>query len=299
MDEEAGDPAHARRLKPGSFTSGLSINEFAACTSLGLEPLQFVQGYSVLAQSSPMYSGGVNHDRSTLRPRPNRPVWLYERPHQEHGGAGILEAVPLSTRQPSHHRRARDMGHNSEQLLMHGSWKRGYGAAFSRMVEQAKAAGAHGIIGVKDDRHHFAETPALEYRVIGTAVRVTGAPETKGAPWTTHLAGPPLVNFDRGGYVPVSAVVERTWMAVWPYCLTKFFLEGKIRQRDLMGDPVQEVDQVSDAKMKLVEIATAHVRAKPRVTPFTDRYRTRRRASRGRRSLDHGRHGPGDTAPPF
>jgi hypothetical protein len=67
--------------------------------------------------------------------------------------------------------------------------------------------------------------------------------------------------------VPVSAVVERTWMAVWPYCLTKFFLEGKIRQRDLMGDPVQEVDQVSDAKMKVVDIATAHVRDEARGDP--------------------------------
>ena len=32
------------------------------------------------------------------------------------------------------------------------------------------------------------------------------------------LAGPPLVNLIAGGYVPIAAVVERTWMAVWPYC---------------------------------------------------------------------------------
>ena len=260
MDEEAGDPAHARRLKPGSFTSGLSINEFAACASLGLEPLQFVQGYSVLAESSPMYSGGISmtgqrfvptqmgtyaYMNAYIRNMATQGYWKrYRCPHVSQA----ITAEHLT------------WGANSEQLLMHSSWKRGYGAAFSRMVNQAKAAGAHGIIGVKDERHHFADTPALEYRVIGTAVRVTGAPETKGAPWTTHLAGPPLVNLIASGYVPVSAVVERTWIAVWPYCLTKFFLEGKIRQRDIMGDPVQEVDQVSDAKMKLVEIATAHVR---------------------------------------
>jgi len=56
-------------------------------------------------------------------------------------------------------------------------------------------------------------------------------------------------------------------MAVWPYCLTKFFLEGRLSQRDLMGDPVQEVDQVSDAKMKLIEIATAHVRDEAKGDP--------------------------------
>jgi len=60
--------------------------------------------------------------------------------------------------------------------------------------------------------------------------------------------------------MPISAVVQRCWMAVWPYCLTEFFLVGKLSRRDLMGEPVQEVVQVSEAKMKLVEIATAHVR---------------------------------------
>lgn len=159
-------------------------------------------------------------------------------------------------------------GANSEQLLLHGVWKRGFDAAFSRMLDQAKAAGAHGVIGVRDDRHGFADTPALEYRVTGTAVRVTGAPERKGDPWTTHLAGPPLVNLIASGYAPVGAIVDRTWMAVWPYCMTRFFLEGRITQRDLMGDPVQEVDQVSDAKMALIDVAMAHVKDEAKGDPI-------------------------------
>jgi hypothetical protein len=53
MEEADPDPTRAERLRSPSFTSGLYINEFAVCASLGLEPLQFVQGYSVLAQSSP------------------------------------------------------------------------------------------------------------------------------------------------------------------------------------------------------------------------------------------------------
>ena len=60
MEEADSDPTHAERLRSPSFTSGLSINEFAACASLGLEPLQFVQGYAVPAQSTPLYSGGVS-----------------------------------------------------------------------------------------------------------------------------------------------------------------------------------------------------------------------------------------------
>lgn len=54
MDEEVIQPTDGPRLRSESFTSGLSVNEFAACASLGLEPLQFVQGYAVLAQTSPL-----------------------------------------------------------------------------------------------------------------------------------------------------------------------------------------------------------------------------------------------------
>jgi uncharacterized protein YbjQ (UPF0145 family) len=260
MDEEVADLAHAGRPGSGSFTSSLSINEFAACASLGLEPLQFVQGYSVLAQSSPLYSGGISITGQRFVPTQMGPYGYMSRHIRNMAAQGYWKRYRCPHTSQVMTAEHRTWGANSEQLLMHSAWKRGYSAAFSRMLEQAKAAGAHGVIGVRDDRHHFAETPALEYRVIGTAVRVTAAPEPKGAPWTTHLAGSALVNLIASGYVPVSALVERTWMAVWPYCLTRFFLEGKIRQRDLMGDPVQEVDQVSDAKMKVVEIATAHVR---------------------------------------
>jgi uncharacterized protein YbjQ (UPF0145 family) len=259
MEEAAPDPTHAGRLGSTSFTSGLSINEFAACASPGLEPLQFVQGYAVLAQTPPLYSGGVTMMGQRYLPTMGTQGYMNAR-MRNMAAQGYWKRYRCP-----HVNQAISAGHmiwgaNSEQLLMHAAWRRGYDAAFSRMVDQAKAAGAHGVVGVKDDRHDFAETGALEYRVVGTAVRVAGAHEPKGVPWTTHLAGPPLVNLIAGGYVPIAAVVERTWMAVWPYCLTKFFLEGRLTQRDLMGEPVQEVDQISDAKMKVVEIATAHVR---------------------------------------
>jgi len=73
VDEEVGDPADAERLSSGSFTSGLSVSEFAACASLGLEPLQFVQGYAVLAQSSLLYSGGVSMTGQRFIPTPMGP----------------------------------------------------------------------------------------------------------------------------------------------------------------------------------------------------------------------------------
>lgn len=262
MDREDGDPAHPRRLTSSGFTSGLSVNEFAACTALGLEPVALVQGYAVLASSSPLYTGGVSTIGQRFTPTLNQ-VGQYSfmnaqmRKMAAQGYWQRYRCPHVSQPVTGEHR---IWGANAEQLLMHTAWKRGYGAAFSRMLEQAKTAGAHGVIAVRDDRHHFVDTPALEYRVLGTAVRVSGAPEPTAPPWTTHLAGQRLVNVVAGGYMPIGAIVERTWMAVWPYCMTRFFLEGKVLQRELMGEPVQEVDQVSDAKMKVVEIALDHVR---------------------------------------
>jgi uncharacterized protein YbjQ (UPF0145 family) len=269
MDRGDSDPAHSRRLKSSGFTSALSINEFAACTALGLEPVALVQGYAVLASSPPLYTGGVSmigqrftptlnqigpysYMNAQLRKMATQGYWQrYRCPHMTH----VVTGEHLT------------FGANAEQLLMHSAWKRGYGAAFSRMLEQAKAAGAHGVIGVRDDRHHFVDSPAVEYRVLGTAVRVSGAPESTASPWTTHLAGQRLLNLIASGYTPIAAIVERTWIAVWPYCMTRFFLEGKVLQRDLMGDPVQEVDQVPDAKMKVVEIAMGHVRDQAKGDP--------------------------------
>jgi hypothetical protein len=222
-----------------------------------------VQGCAVLAQSQPPYSGGISVTgqrftpsgsavgttgrimNDAIRKVMSQGYWKsYRCPH-----AYEVIAGPHAT-----------WGSNAEQVLLHSSWQRGFGAAFGRMVDQARAAGAHGVIGVSDTRQPFADTEALEYRVTGTAVRVTGADLSRAKPWTTHLAGQPLINAIAGGYMPMSAIVQRCWMAVWPYCITEYFLVGKVLQRGLMGDPVQEVIQVSEAKMKLLEIAGAHVR---------------------------------------
>jgi hypothetical protein len=161
VSEETGQTTRGPRLKSGSFTSGLSINEFAACASLGVEPLRLVQGYAVLAQTPPLYSGGVTmtgqrfvptqtgargYMNARMRSMASKGYWKsYRCPHinQAITGEHLI------------------WGANSEQLLLHAVWKRGYIAAFSRMIEQAKAAGAHGVVGVRDDRHEFEDLPRL------------------------------------------------------------------------------------------------------------------------------------------
>jgi uncharacterized protein YbjQ (UPF0145 family) len=258
------------RLESAAFTSTLSINDFAACASLGLEPVALVQGSTVVVPSTSLYSGGVtltgqrfapngryyNTTCRTLNDQIRRQMsqgyWQRYRCPHTYDVINVAHAT---------------WGANAEQVLLHSAWQRSFRTAFTRMVKQAQKAGAHGIIGVTDSRRPFLESDAIEYRVMGTAVRVADA-ETSGAePWTTHLAGQRLVNVIAGGYMPISAIVQRTWMAVWPYCVTEFFLVGKLQQRGLMGEPVQEVAQVSDARMKLIEIATGHVRDEAQSDP--------------------------------
>ena len=172
---------NAGRLRSASFTSALSINEFAACASLGLEPLQFVQGYSVLAQSSPLYSGWRHDDRAALSSY-RRALQRYMNTRMRNMAAqGYWKRYRCPHVNQAITGEHLIWGANSEQLLMHAAWRRGYDAAFSRMVAQAKDAGAHGVVGVRDDRHDFAETGALEYRVIGTAVRVDRCSRTQEA----------------------------------------------------------------------------------------------------------------------
>jgi hypothetical protein len=253
------------RFKSEAFTSRLSINDFAACAALGLEPVQMVQGSAVLAQSQPLYSGGVT--MTGQRFAPSRSIGYVSNLYRKQMSQGYWRRYRCPHTYEVISSEHRTWGANAEQVLLHTAWQRAFGAAFTRMVDQARVAGAHGVIGVIDTHQQLADTEALEYKVTGTAVRVVWAHAPTVRPWTTHLAGQRLVNVISGGYMPLSALVQRTWIAVWPYCLTQFFLGGKLRQRDLMGEPVQEVVQVSDAKMKLVGLATAHLREEAQGDP--------------------------------
>ena len=93
------------------------------------------------------------------------------------------------------------------------------------MVEEAAAAGAHGVIGVADDMHHLAGTGAAEFRITGTAVVVPGAP-ARPEPFTTFLSGQRLVKLIEAGFVPVSVAAAMSSVQMIAYCLTHYQLAG-------------------------------------------------------------------------
>ena len=68
----------------------------------------------------------------------------------------------------------RQWGQNVEQTWVEEAWSQGYGSAYSRMVEEATAFGAHGVIGVVDRVTNLADTGTTEFHFLGTAIKVRG-----------------------------------------------------------------------------------------------------------------------------
>jgi uncharacterized protein YbjQ (UPF0145 family) len=73
-------------------------------------------------------------------------------------------------------------------------------AAISRMVEECRALGGHGVVGV---RLNIGAFPAggLEFKAIGTAIRAPGAPPLRH-PFTSDLSGQDFAKLVHSGWMP-------------------------------------------------------------------------------------------------
>jgi hypothetical protein len=150
-------------------------------------------------------------------------------------------------------------GQNVEQTWVEAAWNEGYSSAFARMLDEAKALGAHGVLGVVDRVMSLADTGTTEFHFLGTAVTVEGgAPPAGGSPWTTYLAGQRLTKSIEAGYMPVSVVASMASVRVWAFCITEYLMEGS----RTWGGPTapQEVEQVGKAHMAVRQLARKHVR---------------------------------------
>jgi len=245
LPEADGVPEAAdRRLGSGSFSSGLSVPDFAACLEMGMAPVGLVQGFCVMKWSS--YGAGSPYVRG-LTPftmpsdHPGAYVENYQCPH------GFVSG--------DH----RSWGQNYEQPWVEAAWSQGFGSAYQRLVEEAKTIGAHGIIGITDTTRHLAEMGMTEFHIMGTAVVVNGGQPLPGAePWTTYLAGQRLGKLIEAGLMPVSVAATLASVRVWAYCMTDYLMEG--RNLTWGGYGAQEVDQIVRAHMAVRQIARAQVR---------------------------------------
>jgi hypothetical protein len=231
-----------RRLTSGSFSSGLSVPDFAACLAMGLEPVALVQGYCVMQWS--WYGQGSQYMRAGA-------------PYAGDGGGVYNETYrcPHGWVSAEH----RTWGQNFEQPWVEEAWAQGFGSAYSRMLDEARQAGAHGVIGVVDTSHPLADLNVTEFHITGTAVVVRDGPAPfDGEPWTTYLSGQRLGKLFEAGYAPISVAATLSSVRVWAYCLTEYLMEGG--SYTWGGNAVTEVDQVIEARMAAYDIARDHVR---------------------------------------
>ena len=139
----------------GTWCSGLSVASFAACLDLGMEPVGVTKGIAVMQWA--WYAN--TYGRPPL-PGPTGRRQYSESWQCPHGFVSAEHRL---------------YGFNYEQTWVEGNWANGFGLAYGRMLEEATALGAHGIIGVVDDMHQLAGAGTAEFSIRGTAVRVPGS----------------------------------------------------------------------------------------------------------------------------
>jgi Putative heavy-metal-binding len=236
--------AAVRRLESSAFSSGLTVPDFAACLELGLEPVALVQGFCVMQWG--WYGPGSGYMRG---------MTPYSLGAESTGAYSETYRCPHGYVSMDH----RAWGQNFEQTWVESAWTQGYGTAYGRMVEEAQALGAHGIIGVVDQVANVSDTGTTEFHFLGTAVSVEGGPPPAGGvPWTTYLAGQRLTKSIEAGFMPVAVVAALASVRVWAYCMTEYLMEGTMAWGGPQGP--QLVDQVSKAHMAVRQLARKHVR---------------------------------------
>jgi len=209
--------AAGRRLSGGAWTSGLSVADFASCVDMGMEPVGYVQGYAVMQWSWFMSAGvlgpgmgglgGYGGIRTGTPRRRGQYVEQWQCPH------GFVSAEH------------RMYGANYELTWLETSWADGWTLAMGRMVDEAAALGATGVVGVVDATRPLAGGATLEFRASGTAVSVGGAP-APARPFSTYLSGQRLAKLVEAGFAPVSVVATLSAVRMLGYCITHYQLAG-------------------------------------------------------------------------
>jgi hypothetical protein len=154
----------------------------------------------------------------------------------------------------------RSWGQNYQQPWVEKAWTDGFASAYSRMLEEATALGADGVVGVVDTFAHLSEEGVVEFHIHGTAVRVQDAPPTVLWPWTTYLAGQRLAKIFEAGYVPVCIVAAISSVRVWAYCVTEYLMSRGGVSAWSMDAEVTEIEQIVSARTAAREIVRAHAR---------------------------------------
>ncbi len=178
---------------PRAFDSGLTIPDFAACLSMGLQPVGLAQGY---------YCGQIaSWSNYSYNPVRSYPCACYESAPHNPGWVGRLTELDAS-------------------------WVQAHAAALQRMLKEAADMGAHGVVGVKTDMSHPTNENSCEVHLYGTGVVVAGA-TAPPQPWSTQLAGHKLAKLIEIGFVPSSVAFSRCTAVMAEGCNMEYYGSGR------------------------------------------------------------------------
>ncbi len=229
--EAGGLPVTAvRRIREaektgGTWASDLSVAEHSAIRSVGFEPLGLVLGgsvYHIGFQWGSSYWSGL-------------------------GGSGNSWSFPC---RHGYYHEGQRTGWNWEHTVFEAGITTARNLAMSRLVAEATALGAHGVVGL---RVEMTRPPGaagnVDFLAVGTAVRHRGSPPLP-QPFTCHLSGQDFAKLMRIGLVPAAFVLGVAAIEVDPGCGMEFQEASFVNQ---------ELSQPTHALQACREIAVAHL----------------------------------------
>ncbi len=225
-----------------AFSSGLSVADFAACLDMGLEPVGLVQGFCAMRSQPGVSPMGVAMGMTPYQASANDYVENYHCPH------GFVSAEH------------RMWGQNYQQSWIERTWRQGFTSAYSRMVDEATALGAHGIVGVFDNVTPLVQDDIVEFTKRGTAVHLQCHTSSR-APWTRYLAGQRLAKSIEAGFAPVNVVAAVSSVRVWASCITEYLMEGPATMMYGTSNETIEIEQIVSARAAARELVRQYVRA--------------------------------------
>ncbi len=215
-DPPAPGSTGAARRRP--TTSNLSVAQSGALRRLGLAPAGFVLGTVVMQVVS---SAGAAAGYGTLG--------------GGYGAFGTTGPSRAAARYPCAHMMgygADHWGYNIEDTAYAASLSYGYETAVTRLRDEARTLGAHGVVGIELTVGDLVGGYASwTFRATGTAVVLVNGPPP-GEPFTTGITGQHLERLIALGYAPATLVTAVGAMYVQPNCRTRgdFTVPGPVDQ---------------------------------------------------------------------
>jgi uncharacterized protein YbjQ (UPF0145 family) len=123
------------------------------------------------------------------------------------------------------------------------AWSWAHSTALERMMNEASALGAHGVVGVVTQMSHPTTRNSCEAHLYGTAVVVEGADAPQHA-WSTQLAGHKLAKLVEIGFVPDSVAYVRYTAVLVDGCAMEYY---ESPMTTYTGDTVVPVRDVHEA----------------------------------------------------